>query len=222
MPDPTCLVDGCDDPPKVRQRCQKHYHEWWRRNRRPLLPRCSQDDCDKEVTALGLCPMHYCRKVRHGDPTIARWPVDRWALFCAKVQIGPVRSDGTRCLLWIGGAQDGGYGRFKGDEPGSSIPAHRWLYERLVGPIPDGWHLHHEVCGEPSCVAPDHLVPLDVVEHAKEHARLKGRPTECKWGHPYTDENAYVDPNGGIRCRQCNRDRNRKRYGSNPARYKKP
>ncbi len=211
MPNGTCLEPDCAYVgPLKRERCQRHYHKWWRENMRPRLPGCTWKDCGKKpVIAKGMCAMHYSRFARHGDPGWTPPPPDRMALFLSKVEVGPRQLDGTRCLLWTAGTQDAGYGRFKGDGP-TGVPAHRWLYEQWFGPIPEGHHLHHEVCETPACVNPAHLVPMTVVEHAKEHARLKGRPTECKWGHEYTEENTYIDPNGGIRCRACNRERKRR------------
>ncbi|WP_407691100.1 HNH endonuclease signature motif containing protein [Rubrobacter marinus] len=46
--------------------------------------------------------------------------------------------------------------------------AHRLFYEARYGPIEDGNQLHHR-CGIPSCVNPDHLLPLSVAEHARLH-----------------------------------------------------
>lgn len=51
-------------------------------------------------------------------------------------------------------------------------PAHRWFYETLVGPIPDGAHLHH-TCEHPGCVNPEHLEPMTPGDHQREHARLR-------------------------------------------------
>lgn len=56
--------------------------------------------------------------------------------------------------------------------PHAAVPAHRYAYETLVGPIPDGHHLHH-TCEHPGCVNPAHLVPLTPGDHAAEHARLR-------------------------------------------------
>jgi hypothetical protein len=63
------------------------------------------------------------------------------------------------------------YGRahLRGVEYGDKmVVVHRWVYELLVGPIPDGCHLHHE-CKTPGCVNPHHLVALSPSEHALHH-----------------------------------------------------
>jgi hypothetical protein len=36
--------------------------------------------------------------------------------------------------------------------------------------------------------------------------------THCPRGHPYEGENLYVRPNGGRKCRTCNRDAERERH----------
>jgi hypothetical protein len=59
-----------------------------------------------------------------------------------------------------------------GTEHRKQVPAHRWFYETLVGPIEDGLHLHHR-CEKPGCVNPDHLVPLTNSEHQAEHHQLR-------------------------------------------------
>lgn len=52
------------------------------------------------------------------------------------------------------------------------VPAHRFAYETLRGPIPAGHVLHHR-CEHPGCVNPAHLVALTPSDHSTEHARLR-------------------------------------------------
>jgi hypothetical protein len=44
----------------------------------------------------------------------------------------------------------------------------RWWYETHVGPLEPGEQVHH-ICGNPWCVAPDHLEALSFVEHVRAH-----------------------------------------------------
>ena len=53
-----------------------------------------------------------------------------------------------------------------------AVTAHRFAYETLVGPIPEGHHLHH-TCEHPGCVNPEHLVPLTPADHAAAHVLLR-------------------------------------------------
>jgi hypothetical protein len=57
------------------------------------------------------------------------------------------------CVTW-GGARDGnGYGAFR-DATQRLRGAHRWLHERLHGPVPDGLEVHH-VCHDPAVCRPE-------------------------------------------------------------------
>jgi HNH endonuclease len=80
--------------------------------------------------------------------------------FWAKINKGgPIpehRSDLGPCWLWTA-ATNYGYGVFRIDR--RSIYAHRYAYELLVGPIPDGLQLDH-LCRVPPCVNPTHLEPV--------------------------------------------------------------
>jgi hypothetical protein len=71
------------------------------------------------------------------------------------------------CWLWTG-AHHRGYGVVWA--AGRLWLAHRagWVSEH--GPIPDGHHVHHEVCGIGLCWRPDHLELLEPGEHSRRHA----------------------------------------------------
>ena len=51
--------------------------------------------------------------------------------------------------------------------PRQSRGAHRWIYERLVGTVPDGYELDH-LCRNRNCVNPQHL---EVVTHRQNSIR---------------------------------------------------
>lgn len=66
---------------------------------------------------------------------------------------------------------------------GRSRLAYRVYYERFVGPIPQGSHLHHE-CGVTECVHPAHLRPVTPREHRRAHAKLSvGEVLAIRSGH---------------------------------------
>jgi hypothetical protein len=50
--------------------------------------------------------------------------------------------------------------------------AHRVLYERHIGSIPKGHHLHHR-CLNPICINPAHMEPLRPVDHYARHKELR-------------------------------------------------
>lgn len=107
------------------------------------------------------------------------------------------------CWEWNGGLWGGGYGRFVLD--GRHVQAHRWAYEALVGPIPDGLQLDH-LCRNRRCVNPDHLEPVTNRENGVRGIGIAARAlaTHCSHGHEWTEENTNVRPNGTRRCRKCN------------------
>jgi hypothetical protein len=117
------------------------------------------------------------------------------------------------CWLWLAHKGNKGYGSFavNGREP----RAHRWAYERFVGPIPEGLLLDH-LCRTPACVNPAHLEPVTNLENLRRgksvRTMLNAQKTECLHGHPYTAENTYVGPRKPNReCRTCRSDKGRLR-----------
>lgn len=109
------------------------------------------------------------------------------------------------CWYWLGSVTRDGYGRVTWNR--RQRQAHRFVYEVLVGPPPEGLEADH-LCRTRSCVNPDHLefVPHDVNTRRGFHngKRLSDRPTHCPQGHEYTPENTYVKPNGWWHCKKCN------------------
>jgi hypothetical protein len=75
----------------------------------------------------------------------------------------------TRCRNWSGRLNDG-YGQFHVDK--DVVLAHRWIYEQLIGPIPDGMQIDH-LCGNPRCVNVEHLVAVTRADHDERHRALR-------------------------------------------------
>src|SRR5690348_8963192 len=91
------------------------------------------------------------------------------------------------CILWSSTLTHDGYGRFYTE--GKIVMAHRFAYEALVGPIPEGLQMDH-LCRVRSCVNPRHLEPVTARENALRGigpAVKFGKRTHCGRGHPYAE-----------------------------------
>lgn len=125
-----------------------------------------------------MCTMHADRLMRNGDPEkvyVIHGDDDR--RFESYVdRNGPIpvdRPDLGPCWLCASGVNWAGYAQFIAS--GSRVAAHRWSYERFVGPIPDGLQIDH-LCFVRNCVNPSHLEPVTAAENTRRRsARLKLR-----------------------------------------------
>lgn len=175
--------------------------------------RCSV--CGSKVKARGLCVNHYA-KYRRGTleveaPTSRAFSDDERESKYVEVQ-----PDG--CWHWTGGLDSKGYGKVLQGQ------AHRWMYERKVGPIPEGMDLDHDChnrdgscpggvdCSHRRCVNPDHLSPASRKENLANGNGPGGakysRPMECVNGHDLSSEDSiyrHSNARGGIshRCKAC-------------------
>jgi hypothetical protein len=116
------------------------------------------------------------------------------------------------CWLWTAAKMQAGYGVF-GVTHARVVLAHRFAWEWLVGPIPQGLELDH-LCRVPQCVNPDHLEPVTPRVNklrGQSPSALHARKTHCPQGHPYAGRNLYVAPSGQRGCRECNRANQRRR-----------
>lgn len=88
------------------------------------------------------------------DPTILPDRLTRWSV------------SGTGCWVWTSSKWASGRPRTK--HLGKWKIAYREIYALLVGPIPDGLSLDH-LCGNNSCVNPEHLEPVTQSVNSKRY-----------------------------------------------------
>ena len=74
------------------------------------------------------------------------------------------RVSGLGCWIWLRGFGSKGYGVLATSEIRSY--AHRYLYEQMVGPVPDGLVLDH-LCRNHPCVNPEHLEAVTQHENVR-------------------------------------------------------
>lgn len=161
---------------------------------------CSVDECTKPVTGWGLCPLHYTRWKRHGDPLGKHVYPDPLERLLRRIEINP----DTGCWEWQLSTKLG-YGQFALNGT-VTRQAHRYAYERMVGPVPSGLELDH-LCRVRHCVNPEHLEPVTPRVNnlrSTSPSAFNAAKTRCVHGHEFTPENTLLRRDGVSRtCRAC-------------------
>ena len=116
------------------------------------------------------------------------------------------------CWFWKGSQSTAGYGTFNLGRSGDGYTyAHRFSFELVNGPIPEGLELDH-LCRVRNCVNPNHLEAVtrkENYERGFSPSAIIMRSGKCKRGHDWTTENTYIWPQNPNRrfCRECRRIR---------------
>lgn len=122
--------------------------------------------------------------------------------FLEKISLG----DG--CWEWTAAVNGEGYGQFRLDNHGRQVPAHRYAYELLVGPIPEGLEIDH-LCRVRRCVRPNHLEPVTTRINCWRGFGFTGvnaRKQTCPRAHTYD----RVNIRGDRFCSICSTEQNRR------------
>lgn len=113
------------------------------------------------------------------------------------------------CWIWQGRARSGRAKTYGVMHFASRIKAaHRYVYELLVGPVPEGLVLDH-LCRRPLCVNPAHLEPVTQGENVRRGS--SAQRTHCVHGHLYDEANTRWY-RGHRHCRTCQRERVARNY----------
>lgn len=161
-----------------------------------------------------------------------RKPIPEEERFWEKVDKSGPNPDFPDCWEWTAHRVKS-YGMFSHKRNGQNkkTQTHRYIWEKLNGPVPEGLEVCH-LCNNPPCVRPDHL-EVGTRSHNQRYSVTHGnhkesRKTHCKHGHPYDNENTIhkISKRTGFvtrDCRACHKrwkkerlERKRKEKGTEP------
>jgi hypothetical protein len=126
------------------------------------------------------------------------------------------------CWIWnsatVGKSPDKQYGCVGDTEPERLV--HRLVFLLTHGRRATPQAAHS--CGRSRCFNPDHIYEAtqsqneaDKMIHGTQvkdtsvFGDYQRNKDSCPQGHPYDEDNTYVDPKGGRRCRTCHREEQR-------------
>lgn len=116
------------------------------------------------------------------------------------------------CIVWTGTLSSTGYGCLSIENV--PVLAHRYAYERVYGPIPQGLEIDH-LCRNRACVNLAHLEPVtckvNVNRGSLAHVNREraANAKTCRNGHPLTEE-TRLPAHQRLRCLICRREKLRR------------
>lgn len=186
-------------------------------------------DCGEQQPKLSRerCPRCYTRwwKTQKKNGTFDKFSTVPSVLDRMRPRMSPQPNG---CIHWTGQISKYGYGTVS--VKGQVTGAHRVSFEQFVGPIPEGLWIDHMChngdtsclggngCMHRRCVNPEHLKLATPRENQHRSHLTAASKTACVNGHPFTEENTYLRPDGkGRGCRTCTQIRaRRQRKGKAP------
>lgn len=133
----------------------------------------------------------------------ATWQERFWAKVDKNGPVPAHRPELGPCWVWKASIDGKGYGLFKFE--GKMRRAHRLIYEREIGLLPDGKQCDH-LCRNRACVNYErHIEPVTPKENTARG--LNAARVKCIRGHAYSPENTYYTKKGKRICRECSLER---------------
>jgi HNH endonuclease len=158
--------------------------------------------------------MHYRRvmagSTRQGPSLQASAEVRFWR------HVDKRRAD--ECWPWLSTKSDDGYGKFRAVAGQPKVMAHRYAYELLVGPIPEGLQIDHvraRGCIRKDCVNPAHMEPVTALINNHRSGNLtavNAAKQTCPRGHEYDRQYTRKDGRRERVCSTCQLETQRRHY----------
>lgn len=162
-----CELLSCSRRHYARGLCGPHYGRWMRtgdvKEHTPVKEwrtGCEVIWCNRRHRSKGLCGMHYGRMRASGTLEAGAYRRTFEQVFEGKL------SRQGDCLVWTGLRNPQGYGQVSWR--GKTLSAHRFMWEKHNGPIPEGIEIDH-ICHNPPCVELKHIR----LATRKENARYR-------------------------------------------------
>lgn len=101
------------------------------------------------------------------------------------------------CIDWTGRLNTSGYAPFW--DGTRMVRAHRWAWEAIHGPVPEGSELDH-LCRRRCCVNPAHMEPVTHLVNVRRSG--PANKVACRHGHLYA-EHLVINSEGRRTCGLC-------------------